>query len=160
MEKDEKKLVFEKAKNDALRLLKYRSRAEKELFVKLKQKGYSFELVTKVIEWLKKSGYVNDEVFAWLYTYDALTVHFKGPHRIRRELTNLGVERQLVEKALLKLEEEVNVRSVLKQYIEKSKIDFKDAKSLEKLKAKLYRRGFTNSMIVAILKEYSISQDT
>ncbi|OAA31233.1 hypothetical protein AT15_06975 [Kosmotoga arenicorallina S304] len=156
---NERERDFETAKAYALRLLKYRSRAEKELIAKLKEKGYSFVLITEVINWLKEYGFVNDESFAWLYAYDSLTIHFKGPHRIRRELINFGVDKDIVEKTLRKLEMEIDINSILKRYVERARTDFKDAKSLEKLKAKLYRRGFTNSMIVTVLKEVSISQD-
>ncbi|ABR31014.1 RecX family transcriptional regulator [Thermosipho melanesiensis] len=120
--------------NDALRLLKYRVRSEKEIRVRLKSKGYSDEEVEKTVLKLKEKGFLDDEKFAYLYTYDSLTLKKKGPFLIRMELKNLGVDEFIIEDALKKVLEEVNVEEIKEEI----------TKGLDEKKAKeyLYRRGF------------------
>ncbi|AKI96958.1 regulatory protein RecX [Kosmotoga pacifica] len=160
MNRSEKSPEFERAKSDAFRLLKYRSRAEKEIFKRLKEKGYPFQVITEVVAWLKEHGFVDDEMFAWLYAYDALKVHFKGPYRIERELLSLGISKEIVTKTLSRLKDEIDITSVLKAYLERVRFDIDDSSAIEKLKAKLYRRGFASSMIDATLREILNSHET
>ncbi|SHH57827.1 regulatory protein RecX [Thermosipho atlanticus] len=120
--------------NDALRLLKYRIRSENELRFRLKEKGYESEEIEKTISYLKEKGFIDDEKFAYLYVYDSLTLHKKGPFRIKLELKKLGVDEYIIEDAIKKVLEEVDLEEIKKE-ITKG-MDEKKAREL------LYRKGF------------------
>ncbi|ANQ54084.1 RecX family transcriptional regulator [Thermosipho sp. 1063] len=120
--------------SDALRLLKYRARSEMEIKTRLKSKGYSTCEIEEVVLQLKEKGFLDDEKFAYLYAYDSLTLKKKGPFLIRLELQKLGVDEFIIEDALSRVLEEVDVE----------KIKTEITKNLDERKAKeyLYRRGF------------------
>jgi len=121
-------------KSDALRLLKFRIRSEKELALRLKEKGYSDEEIEDTIKELKNKGFIDDEKFAYLYAYDSLTLHKKGPFRIRMELIKLGVDEYIIEDAINKVLSEVDLEEIKKEI----------TKGLDEKKARevLYRKGF------------------
>ncbi|MDK2886104.1 MAG: regulatory protein [Thermosipho sp. (in: thermotogales)] len=121
-------------KSDALRLLKFRIRSEKELALRLKEKGYSDEEIEDTIKELKNKGFIDDEKFAYLYAYDSLTLHKKGPFRIRMELIKLGVDEYIIEDAINKVLSEVDLEEIKKEI----------TKGLNEKKARevLYRKGF------------------
>ncbi|MDK2838904.1 MAG: regulatory protein [Thermosipho sp. (in: thermotogales)] len=120
--------------NDALRLLKFRIRSEKEIYFRLKDKGYSDEEIKKTIEELKSKGFLDDEKFAYLYAYDSLTLKKKGPFLIKRELLNLGVDEYIIDDAISKVLSEVDIEQIKRELV----------KDMDARKAKeyLYRRGF------------------
>lgn len=121
-------------KNDALRLLKFRIRSEKELAFRLRQKGYSEKEIEETINELKNKGFIDDEKFAYLYVYDSLTLYKKGPFRIKMELVRLGVDEFIIEDAIKKVLNEVDLEEI-KRELTKG-LDAKKAREI------LHRRGF------------------
>lgn len=141
--------------NDALRYLKFRARSETEMRKYLKKRGYEEETLLVVMEKLKKNKFIDDEVFSNLYVYDALKVHYKGPFKIRMELEKLGVDKIIIESAMSDVTEELDLNEILKDFIKRSFRDaFIDEVKREKLKRKLYRRGFSLENIDIVFREF------
>lgn len=123
---------------DALRFIKFRARSEWEVRNKLKSKGYSSEEIEKTLEVLKSKGFIDDAKFAYLYAYDALTVHHKGPYRIRYELRMLHVDEYLIEDAIVKVLSEVDISEIVRKLVE--------GLDERKRREKLYRHGFDTDL--------------
>ncbi|AFG35706.1 hypothetical protein Ferpe_1648 [Fervidobacterium pennivorans DSM 9078] len=127
-----------RAKSDplsvALRFIKFRARSQWEVENRLKKEGFSDEVINQTIEKLKESGFIDDEKFAYLYAYDSLVIHYKGPYRIRYELRQLHVDEYVIEDAIKKVLEEVDVQEIIEKL----------TKGLDehKKREKLYRHGF------------------
>lgn len=119
---------------DALRFIRFRARSEWEVRNKLKSKGYSEEEINRTLETLKSKGFVDDAKFAYLYAYDSLTVHHKGPYRIRYELRMLHVDEYLIEDAISKVLSEVDLTEIVRKLT--------DGLDERKKREKLYRQGF------------------
>ena len=94
-------VIYEKAKNTAVKFLGYRARSKKELRDKL-IKDYDENITDKVISMLEKYGYVNDEEYAKAYVRDCLNLKGWGQKRISLELTKRGIDKNIIEKALPK----------------------------------------------------------
>ncbi len=122
------------------RLMKYRLRSEGEVRKRLLKMGYSEEIVDTVVDRLKKSGILDDERFAYLFAKDELSIRFHGPYVIKRKLKELGVDEDIVEKALEKAMEELDLRERVRELFER----YKD---LRKVKEVLFRRGFDPSIV-------------
>lgn len=120
--------------NIALRFIKFRARSEWEVANKLRQYGFSEEVILEALKKLKERGFIDDEKFAYLYAYDSLVVRYKGPYRIRYELKQLHVDEYIIEDAINKVLNEVNVDEI----IEKLTQGLDEHKKREKL----YRQGF------------------
>ncbi|HOK33871.1 MAG TPA: regulatory protein RecX [Fervidobacterium sp.] len=120
--------------NDAFRFIRYRARSEWEVENKLRQRGYSQEVIQKTISTLREKGFIDDEKFAYLYAYDSLTLHNKGPFRIRYELRQLHVDEYIIEDAINKVVSEVDVKEIIEKITE--------GLDERKRREKLYRQGF------------------
>lgn len=120
---------------DALRLIRFRARSEWEVRSRLERSGYAPDEVDRTIEVLKTKGFLDDQKFAYLYAYDSLTVHRKGPFRIRYELRKLNVNDEFIEQALKRVLSEVDVNEIVLRLTE--------GLDERKKKEKLYRHGFS-----------------
>ena len=60
-------LIYIKAQDTALKFLSYKSRTQKEIELKLKEKNYSENVIEKLIAFLKKYDYINEEKYCRLY---------------------------------------------------------------------------------------------
>lgn len=87
----------------ALRLLARREHAFVELQRKLKRKGWPANEVSKVVQALADAGLQSDERFAESYTRSRAEKAY-GPIRIRAELSERGIDRALVERALAEVQ--------------------------------------------------------
>ncbi len=63
---------FNKALQYSLLLLKYRARTKKEIFRRLKEKGWKNLLITKVVNYLNENKYLNDNEFVELFIESSL----------------------------------------------------------------------------------------
>ncbi|PVD17723.1 RecX family transcriptional regulator [Mesotoga sp. Brook.08.105.5.1] len=133
---------------DALRYLKYRLRSRREIEVQLFKKGYSEKEIKEVIEKLEEQGLVNDGIFARLYVSDGLNVHYKGPFRLRQELLGLGISEEVIDDTI-KLElDSCDLKEIGKRAAGNTELTDPD-----KIRRKLYRRGFSSSIIDEIIEE-------
>ncbi|MEJ5257496.1 MAG: regulatory protein RecX [Fervidobacterium sp.] len=134
-EKDVRKEKGKKSPIDvALRFIKFRARSQWEVENRLKRDGFDEGTIQETIQKLKERGFIDDEKFAYLYAYDSLVIHYKGPYRIRYELRQLHVDEYIIEDAIKKVLEEVDVNEI----IEKITQNLDEQKKREKL----YRQGF------------------
>ncbi len=84
----------------AARFLEARPRSVAEVERKLGGMGYQPSLVAEVVERLVQLGYLDDEAFAraWVESRDRASP--RGEHALRRELSQRGVDRTLVDEVL------------------------------------------------------------
>jgi regulatory protein len=106
-----------KAKEDALRLLRYRCRSERELLLRLQAKGFSEATAKSVIARLKKVGLIDDAAFAKAIVQSALDD--TKPHarwEVRFKLQRLGIPDDLIDQALSLWTDEVE-RQMAERYL-------------------------------------------
>ena len=131
-------VIYEKAKNTAVKFLGYRARSKKELRDKL-IKDYDENITNKVISMLEKYGYVNDEEYAKAYVRDCLNLKGWGQKRISLELTKRGIDKLQT-----------------KRLKGNTNIDFKEKK---KHFDYLARRGFLPSDILEVFDKVLVKED-
>lgn len=136
----------------ALSVLEKGMKTEKGVRDFLLQKGYPEECVARSIEKLKEYGYINDEFFAESYikTYSSN----KGKKKIKYELINKGVDKQIIDEKLNDLieeEEEFEVcKTMAKKYLRNKVID---GKTRNKLSNHLASKGFGYDIISKVVRE-------
>ncbi|MBF0384676.1 MAG: regulatory protein RecX [Candidatus Omnitrophica bacterium] len=142
---DESKADFAKAKNAALRSLKYRLRSEKELSDKLAQKGFSVEIIKLTLKRLKEIGLLDDRKFADAVISSRLKRPF-GKNRIRLELVKKGVDKEIIDEEMEILSDGYDELSVVIELARKRALKYKDTEK-DKIKQRIYgyltRRGFS-----------------
>jgi regulatory protein len=155
------------ARNVALRYLATRPRTVREVRDKLRDREFSDAEIARVIEELKHSGLLDDEEFARLYIRNALTLKPSGELLLRRRLLLLGVEKQIVERALcdtIRTGDRVEQASRAAETFLKRSAKARGGESPEKMRQRLStylaRRGFSWDAIEEILKKTSRTANT
>lgn len=143
-----------KANDYAIRILSYRSRSQKEINDKMKQKGYDGEVINETIRWLKEYNLINDTDFAKEYTKAKAKKY--GQSRIKMELARKGVGEDIISDIL---NDELNYEKQYEAALEQAKKKIKAYKGEEKqavyrkLGSYLQRRGFSYDIVSKILRE-------
>lgn len=106
---EKKELSFRQVKEKALRLLEYRTQSEYELKQKLLRAGGTTEDIKSVIEFCKEYGFVNDRSYAEALAKDLSKLKKFGKQRIRQELHKRGIDSELIDYALLEIEDNEDV---------------------------------------------------
>ncbi len=131
-----------KAKEQALRLLRYRARSERELLQRLQAKGFSEATAKSVVARLKKVGLVDDAALAEAVVQSALSD--TRPHsrwEVRFKLRRLGIPDDLIDPALTDWTDEVE-RQMAERYLRRRLPPLPTAKDLERAFRAAVQRGF------------------
>lgn len=91
---------MDKAHQAALNAVLTKRRTEKEVITHLTNKGFGSEEAQNAASYYKELGYIDHRDYARRYTSDAAKIKGQGPLRIRRALTERGVEEEFIEEAL------------------------------------------------------------
>ncbi|WP_058485406.1 RecX family transcriptional regulator [Defluviitalea phaphyphila] len=145
---------YNKAKNIALNFLSYRPRSEKEIRNKLASKEYDEAIIEKVIDFLKKYDYVNDEKFAINYVKYYTHTKILGKKKIEYDLKQKGIKQKIIENVLNNIElDELNnaLKLIEKKCPLKENID---QKKKQKIYQFLLRKGFSYDVIKKAFKIY------
>lgn len=143
-----------KAINYALNLLSYRQRTEKEIVQALKRKGYDDMFIEKTVEYCKENNYIDDLSFAESYIKDKVNLNKYGSNRIKYELQNKGVSRNIINKTL-KIDEDTEFESALLLASKRMK-SYKDDDYnaiYRKLSGYLERKGYPYEIISKVLRQ-------
>ncbi|PSQ87646.1 MAG: recombinase RecX [Bacteroidetes bacterium QS_3_64_15] len=154
LERDEQ---YVDAKQTALDYLAYKPRTEEEVRRKLGQEDVPSPVIEDVIARLYELEYLDDEAYAHDYAHNRFSSKKYGPVRIRRELTERGVDRRLADAAVDELFAEVDVTAAAWTHAEKRWPRLAGEDDPRRRRQKMYRylrrRGFTSNTIRPILDE-------
>lgn len=145
-------IVFPRAKQKALNLLKFMDRTKKELKDRLAFELYPEDIIGKAVAFTEEYGFVNDTRYA--ENYIRMRKENKSKLIIRNELLNKGINKEILDNILLS---EYQTEDVDPEIIAIRKIIDKKSKDIstmswedkQKLIAFLYRKGFNIDKIKA-----------
>lgn len=145
-----------KALNYAHRLLNIRPRSVKEVYGRLRGKGYSGQLIDKVVKELEDNKLLDDFKFARLWIDNRLQFKPKGVIALRYELKEKGISTSVIDKAInekaVGFDEYETARELAEEKLQNLK-DIPEIKQKKKIYGLLYRRGFKFEVIERILEE-------
>lgn len=146
-----------KANSYALKLLSSKARSENEIIDKMRNKGYEKDNIDKAINYLKQYGYIDDKEYALNYTRDRMRLKKLGHQRIKSELYQKGVKKEILEEALDELidkddEYERALELAQKKVSSTYKNDDKNTQ-YRKLGAFLQRKGYSFDTIKKVLNK-------
>jgi len=149
-------------KQKAFAYLARRQHSEKELAIKLKQKGYNVEFINEVLTELKENNLVNDKNFSLQFVDEMASRKKWSPKKIKAELIKKGISKEIISTVIEeKYSRQAELENALavankKLKILKSKID-DDEIIKQKLFSFLYQRGYeydlVNEIITSVLDE-------
>jgi regulatory protein len=149
---------YVKAKQRALSYLAHKARTEEEVRRKLRREDVSDPVVEDVVARLYELNYLDDEAYAHDYARNRFSSKGYGPVRIRRELTERGIDRPLAEDAVAAVFDDESPLEAARAHAEKRWPRLADEDDPRRRKQKLYRylkrRGFTNDTIYRVIDEF------
>jgi len=130
----------------------YRDRTKKEVYDKLKEKGYSSHDIDDAIFKLIEYGYVDDERYA--LSYIRSNINSKGINRIIIELGQKGIKKDIIQECLKisEFNEYETIKDIFKRRY--SDIDLNDERCVRKIFSYFSRRGFKFECIHKVIAEY------
>lgn len=150
------KKEIKRAKDYAFKFLSYRPRSIKEIEDRLKRKDYSSKVILEVIKSLKRLKFLNDKEFAKMWMENRIRTRPMGRYRLKQELIQKGIDRDLIEKTLSDYREEEEIELAKELTQRKLKRSYRSLNRLpaqRRLYGFLQRRGFSYDIIQEIMKE-------
>lgn len=144
----------ERTRQAALRLLRYRDRSMAEMRERLLQKGFEREAIEDEIEALISEHLLDDERFTGSWIRHKLTISHKGKRLIRAELAAKGIGSELFNKVWAE-HAEMEIKSA-REWAKAKAAGYNLLDSFERrgrIRQGLYRRGYSQTSIEAVLKE-------
>lgn len=131
---------FETAKRDGAYLLSRSANTRYSFCTKLKLKGHSRQAAEYAADFFEKNGFIDDLKYAKAYAADSVRLKQDGKNKIICNLIKKGVSRDIIDEAL----NETEFDGALERLAEKElkKLKDRDRKSIEKVKRRLYAKGF------------------
>lgn len=139
------------------RLVKFRPRSVAEVERKLREKGFTAQVIEETVTWAVSHDLLDDEKFAQLWVAHRLVQRRSGPYGLRRELRQKGVDDEFISKALE--DADIDEPQLLEELIDQrlSLVDhLPDETKQRRLMNYLTNRGFSFSEILKALKEKGI----
>lgn len=147
-------LLYEKAKEKALKRLNYKYCTKKEIFDRLSE-DYSPEITQKVIDVLEKYNYINDMEYARLYISDSIKLKGWGKQKIKFQLKQKGVPSNIIDLALDNSTEDYSEKAaslLLKKF---KGADLNEYTTKQKAYNYLLQRGYSYEDISNALEVYN-----
>ena len=145
-----------RAYNQAVSFLSRRNHYERELRMKLSQKGYSVG-VDEAIEKLKEHGYIDDLLFAKSYINELVRLKGFAKNRIVLELKRKGVSNDIIDEALCEFEfSESTITDIIRR---KYMRYLSDEKGVKRTVNALLRMGYSYSEIKDALKSIAEQEE-
>ena len=143
------------AMNTAVRILTFRDHFQSELKQKLHQRGFTSEVIDRVIKDCERLNYIDDNRTAHLYISQLKRKCF-GKRYIRLALKKKRLNGAVIEKLLLENYTETEEHENAGKLLEKKMKRFNREEDLKKRRDKIYRflytRGFNKDVITALLR--------
>lgn len=147
--------LFNRCRDYAFRLLKFRMRSENELSGRLKRKHFDCETIAKVISFLKEKRFIDDREFTRQWIADKLKRPL-GLRRIKQELKIKGVEENIIAEGLGEVKNNYNEESIVwelaRQRI-KRLAGIEPKKARQRIYSYLLRRGFSLDIVCDVVKQ-------
>jgi len=142
-----------RAREAALRLLRYRPRSAVELATRLRRHGFAAEVIDGVVNELCQKGLIDDARFAHAWA-EHRALGQTGPLKVRAELRAKGVAPALIEAAIRAVfaGQEAALAAVLIDRHVRRLHGLPPEVQLRRLAGVLLRRGFSGAVVASLLR--------
>lgn len=140
------KLIYIRAQDAALHYIGYKMRTEEEICRKLREKDFAEDVISEVMEFLRKYGYADDHEYCEKFIRERLRLHPKSRYALRIELRQKGVAAKTIEAALG--EAEIDEAGDALRWLEKKARNWPpEGKEKKRLQDFLLRKGYSYDII-------------
>lgn len=147
---------FQKAKNYAFLLLKYRLRSEKEICIRLKKKKFDQTIIKEALSFLKDNNFINDNYFAKTWIESRLSKSI-GLRRLKNELRIKGIDKEIIDSQISQIKngycEQDIVTKIAHERFNKLQHRIEPQKAKRRIYAYLLRRGFSPEVVIDAINQ-------
>ena len=148
----------------AVKALGRRMRSEAELRRLMKARvepdGRGEAAITAVVARLKDYGYLNDAVFAEAYARLRQENQKLGVRRVRQDLQQKGVEKELIAETLEARYGQTNEETLAREHLERKRIKKpENPKETARVMRRLVTAGFSTGTIYKILRQWNVPEE-
>ncbi len=161
-EEELEKLVEENKYLEAYyRSIKYinkKIRTEKEIKNYLYKLFDDSKIVKETIKRLKEDNYINEEFYIKAYINDKIHLTNDGPYKIKRNLSDLGFDKEMIDDYLNKIDDSIFYDKLVKLVEKRVKLNhhYNASKLREKICYDLSNLGYEKSVIIDVVIEQEI----
>jgi len=136
-------------------LLKFRLRSEKELYSRLKKKGFDEVVIKETLSFLKEKSFIDDRIFAKAWIESRLKRPL-GIRRIEAELKAKGIDKEIIDSQIEAVKQGYSEEDIVSRIAQER---FRKLKDIEPQKAKrrifayLLYRGFSPEIIIDMVNQ-------
>ncbi len=150
---------LKRAKDYAFKVLSYRSRSEKEIYYKLKSRGFDEAVIAEAISFLKEYDFIDDEKFAFDWAKSRMTSKCIARDILKKELLLKKISADTILKVLDEVyngidEVQLACHAMTKKIKSYEKLDM--VKRIKRSQSYLLRRGFSYEVIKKALNKLEI----
>lgn len=141
--------LYYDAYDKALGYIEIKLRTKVEIEEYLNKKGFDEKIKEYVIEKLESSGLLNNEIYTNAYINDKINLSLDGPFKIKNDLIKLGIDENIVDKYLNKIDYDI-WKEKIDKIINKKKSSMNNKSYymfINKLKNELYNKGYEKELI-------------
>ncbi|MBF0318763.1 MAG: regulatory protein RecX [Nitrospirae bacterium] len=138
----------------AFKLLSIRDRSEGELMAKLKEKGYSPDLIAETIGQLKSSGFIDDRKTAESITRYCKDGKLLGENGTKYYLKKRGIPGDIIAELSYSPDEQMERAKILIAKKERSLKKLPVKVKISRLYGQLQRKGYVYDIIQKAIREY------
>lgn len=146
----------EKARQKAWRLLQIRPHSEKELWRKLRERGFQADVLAEVFAELKDYRYLDDTVYALQTAHHLAVDRLLGNRRIVFTLREKGLNDDLIDSAVAQTRQAFSeaeaLRRLIRRKIKSGAVSDLEDRALQKIIRSLWGKGFSTGLIFETLK--------
>lgn len=145
----------------ALKYINIKLRSKFEIIKYLEKKEYSTNDINNVIERLINEGYINENVYAKAYVYDAINLGNDGPLKIKKDLINNGISSDVVLDSILVFDKDLIFEKLNKIISKEIKLNKNKSKRMlyEKIVNNLVNKGYSKEDIKEVFDSYEIDDE-
>lgn len=145
---------YKSAKSTAIKYLCRKMRSAHEINDKLKLKGYSNDIITRVIDELAELKYIDDEALSQFFINDTSKFNPCGKRLLKAKLAQKGINKNIIDEKLSGIGEDGEIALAKKLINKKFKDIFGfDRKETYKVYQFLLRKGFDYDVIDKAVRE-------
>jgi len=145
---------FFRGRDKALRLIALRARTRAEIKRALSEMGLDAQMREGIVGELEEEGFIDDVRYAREFVRAKAEVRFMGPHRLRRDLSQRGVARTIVDEAIAETlggeSQEELARALVERRLGGAPVD---EKTVRRMAGLLRRKGYDYEIVNRIAYE-------
>ena len=152
----------EKGKRYCFRLISLRPRSIYEIKERLREKGYSDEMIDDIRKGLEEKNLLNDVKFTEEWIELRLRTTPRATRVIKIELEQKGVSEDIIDKVFIKKSDDLNDEKIAKGLIQ-NKLSSLNKESTRDKKIKLFRlllsKGFDREIAEEVIERFLLVQE-